>query len=83
MICESFYKSIGLSTPKHLEKNDRVKFNRFVFQNYFLPRMESCKLKNTFIELSSKDLKFIEDFTDRKVKAKTKEWKGVDSKYRT
>jgi hypothetical protein len=82
MICESFYKSIGLTTPKPLAKNDRIKFNRYVFQNYFLPRMGLCKLKGTYIELLTKDLQFIEDFVKKKVVAKTKEWRGMDDKYR-
>lgn len=79
MICESFYKTLGLSEPKPLERNDRVKFNRYVFQNYFLPRMELCKQKNFYLELTTEDLKFIEDFAEKKMIAKTKEWRGVDN----
>lgn len=83
MICESFYKSIGLSVPKSLKQNDRVKFNRYVFQNYFIPRMEDCKDKGTLIQLSPKDLKYLEKFAENKVKAKTKEWGGRDDKNRS
>lgn len=83
MICHEFYKSIGLTQPQQLDRNTRVKFNRFVFENYFKPRMESCKNKQTVIELSQGDLKFIENFVEKKVKAKTKEWKGKDDKNRT
>jgi hypothetical protein len=83
MICEPFYKSIGLSAPKPLERNDRVKFNRYVFQNLFIPRMAACKNKNTLLELSSQDLKFLTNFAERKVKAKTKEWRGFDDKNRS
>lgn len=83
MICESFYKTLGLSKPKPLEKNQRVKFNRYVFKNYFQQKMDECKLKNTLIELSEKDLKFIEDFVNRKIKAKNKEWNGFDNKNRS
>ena len=78
MICESFYKSIGIAPGQPLERNDRIKFNRFVFQNYFLPRMNNC-LK---LRLSIEDLKYLEDFSERKVKAKNKEWKGFDDKNR-
>lgn len=83
MICESFYKSIGLSAPQPLERNDRVKFNRFVFKNYFLPRMEDCKGKGTFLQLSPQDLRYLENFAEKKVKAKTKEWGGRDDKNRS
>ncbi len=79
MICEPFYKTLGLSEPKPLERNDRVKFNRFVFQNYFVPRMELCKQKKFYLELDNKDLKFIKDFAERKQIAKAKEWRGVDN----
>ena len=82
MICQEFYSSIGLAQPQPLERNDRVKFNRFVFENFFKPRMESCKDKNTVVELSNEDLDFLERFAEKKVKAKTKEWKGVDDKNR-
>ena len=83
MICELFYKSIGLTNPIPLNRSDRVKFNRYVFQNYFIPRMESCKDKNTIIKLTEKDLCFLKDFSERKVKAKSKEWKGMDDKSRS
>ncbi len=82
MVCEEFYNSIGLSEPIKLERNDRVRFNRFVFQNYFLPKMKECKNKGTFIQLSPGDLNFLKNFAERKVKAKNKEWKGVDNKNR-
>lgn len=83
MVCEEFYNSIGLPAPSKLERNDRVKFNRFVFNNYFIPRMNDCKKKNTFLQLSPEDLKFLRDFADKKVKAKTKEWRGFDDKNRS
>jgi hypothetical protein len=82
MVCEKFYKTLGLSKPKPLEKNDRVKFNRFVFTNYFIPRMDSCESKNMLIHLSSKDLKFLQNFSEKKSKAKSKEWGGFDNKNR-
>lgn len=82
--CKEFYKTLGLMEPQLLtQRNDRVKFNRYVFQNYFIPRIEYCKTKNFFVELDNKDLSFIENFVDKKVKAKTKEWKGVDDKNRS
>jgi hypothetical protein len=83
MACEEFYKSIGLSAPTKLERSDRVKFNRFIFQNYFIPKITECKLKNTLIELNEKDLKFLNDFADKKAEAKTKEWRGFDDKNRS
>jgi hypothetical protein len=83
MICLEFYKSIGLAQPKKLERNNRVKFNRYIFENYFKPRMELCKEKQTLIELNQEDLSFLESFAEKKVKAKTKEWRGVDDKNRS
>jgi len=82
MICEDFYKSIGLSRPQPLDKSDRIKFNRFVFQNYFLPKMEKCKEMGHYIQLSESDLKFLKSFCDKKVKAKNQEWKSFDNKNR-
>jgi hypothetical protein len=83
MICIDFYKSIGLSEPTQLARSDRIKFNRYIYQNFFIPKMDECKTKNTFIELSETDLKFIKNFADKKVMAKTKEWNGVDDKNRS
>jgi hypothetical protein len=74
MICKEFYKSIGLSKPKPLEKIDRIKFNRYVFKNIFQPRMKDCPI----VELNKKDKSFIEDFAKRKVIAKSIE-SGTDN----
>lgn len=82
MVCKEFYTSIGLSKPEKLERNNRIKFNRFVFNNYFLPKMSECENKGTLLKLTERDLKLITDFSERKVKEKTKEWCGVDDKNR-
>jgi hypothetical protein len=44
--------------------------------------MELCKEKQTLVELNKEDLSFLESFCEQKVKAKTKEWRGVDDKNR-
>jgi hypothetical protein len=82
MICESFYKSIGLNNPKSLGRSDRIRFNRYVFQNYFVPKMEDCKDKGTKLQLSPQDLRFLENFAGKKSSAKEKEWRGIDNKNR-
>lgn len=82
MRCLKFYKTFGFDTQESLTKNQRIKFNKFVFENYFKPRMEECKDKKTVVELSEKDIKFIENFSKKKISAKIKEWGEVDNKFR-
>ncbi len=79
MICESFYKTIGLDIPIPLGRSDRVKFNRFVFEKYFVPRMEYCKKNGSFLELSIKDIKTVENYVTRKVESKKSEWDSKDN----
>lgn len=83
MICQEFYKSVGSEQNCRLEKNNRVKFNRYVFEKCFRPRMDCCTDKQTIIHLSNKDLNFLENFSEKKSKAKNKEWRGVDNKNRS
>lgn len=82
MIYHEFYKTFGIITPVSLSKTDRIKFNRYVFDNDFKPKMESCQNKKQYVELSSEDLEKINTFAALKVNAKTKEWRGVDDKNR-
>jgi hypothetical protein len=82
MICQEFYKHVGFSETSVLSRSHRVKFNRFVFETHFKPRMQYCELNNFKIELSDSDLTFLTKFSERKVEAKDKEWKGIDSKFR-
>lgn len=75
-----FYISNGLNPSQPLSTNNRIKFNRFVFNNLFLPKMEECKSKNTLIELNKNDIEIIKNFVIKKVPVKTKERNGIDDK---
>lgn len=79
---EEFYKSVNIPVGNPMERNDRVKFNRFIFEKCFRPRMEKCEKEGRVIVLTAKDKKHLEDFAAKKVEAKTKEWKGFDNKMR-
>jgi hypothetical protein len=82
MICKEFYKTIGLKKPAPLNRSERVKFNRYVFDNFFIPRMSICESSNLTVTLNDDDLKFLENFSIKKTEAKTKECNGVDNNNR-
>lgn len=44
--------------------------------------MDYCTNNSLFVELTDDDLKFLQNFSDKKSKAKTIEWKGFDDKNR-
>lgn len=80
---KSFYDSLNVSVGTPLEKYDRVKFNRYIFEKCFRPQMEKCEKSGKVVILSEKDKKYLEDFSSKKVEAKTKEWKGFDNQMRS
>jgi hypothetical protein len=80
---EEFYKSLKLSVGDPMERYDRVKFNRFIFEKCFRPQMEKCENSGRVVVLTEKDKKHLEDFAAKKVVAKTKEWKGFDNQMRS
>ena len=80
---EEFYKSLHLNVGDPMERSNRVKFNRFIFEKYFKPRMLWCEENNRVVVLTEEDKKYLEDFAAKKVVAKTKEWKGFDNKMRS
>jgi len=79
MLYKEFYNSIGLQEYQPLTKNQRVKFNRFVFKNIFKPAIDNCKV---IIELTELELAFIENFIKDKVVVKQQESNGFDNKHR-
>jgi len=79
---EEFYKSVSVAVGDPMERNDRVKFNRFIFEKYFRPRMEKSEKEGRVIVFTDKDKSLIEDFAIKKTEAKTKEWRGFDNKMR-
>lgn len=83
MIYKEFYDSIGLTEYKSLNRIDRIKFNRYVFEKIYRPKMDECVSKNLCIQLSDKDLGYIKDFSKNKTEAKRVEWKGFDDKNRS
>jgi len=82
MTISDFYKSIGVKVGDKMELNDRYKFVKFAFDNFFKPRMQYAEANGYKVELSPKDKKIIEDFITKKVKAKTIEWGNTDDKKR-
>ena len=80
---EEYYKSLKLSVGDQMERNDRVKFNRFIFEKCFRPQMEKCEKSGRVVVLTEKDKKHLEDFSAKKVIAKTKEWRGFDNQMRS
>jgi len=79
---EEFYTSLNLAVGDQMDRNQRVKFNRFIFEKCFRPQMEKCEKSGRVIILTDKDKKLIEDFSVAKAVAKAKEWKGFDNKMR-
>jgi len=82
MITSDFYKSLGVEDKSPLERNQRVKFNRYIFTNIFVPRMTFCESNGRKLSLTKRDRKLIEDFAMAKVVAKTKESNGFDNQMR-
>lgn len=80
---EEYYKSLNLSVGDPMERNARVKFNRFIFEKCFRPQMEKCEKSGRVVILTEKDKKHLEDFSAKKVIAKTKEWRGFDNQMRS
>ena len=80
---ETFYKSVNISVGTPMERKDRVKFNRYIFEKCFRPQMEKCEESGRIITLTDKDKKHIEDFSNKKAIAKAKEWKGFDNQMRS
>ena len=83
MLTSTFYKSLGVEDGSPLTKHFRVKFNHFVFDNIFLPRMKVCEDNNHKLTLTKKDKDLIEAFAVAKSIAKEKEWKGFDNQSRS
>jgi hypothetical protein len=79
---EEFYKSVDVPVGQPMARGVRVKFNRYVFEKYFQPRMSEIEKKEQVIQLSKKDKEFIQEFVAKKVVAKMKEWKGFDNQQR-
>lgn len=80
---EEFYTSLNLIVGDPMERNQRVKFNRFIFEKCFRPQMEKCEKSGRVVVLTDEDKKVIENFAIAKTDAKTKEWKGFDNKMRS
>lgn len=79
---EEYYKTLKLSLGDQMQRPDRVKFNRYIFEKCFRPQMEKCEASGRVITLTEKDKKHLEDFAAKKAIAKTKEWKGFDNQMR-
>jgi hypothetical protein len=80
---EEFYKTLNLSVGDPMEKYQRVKFNRYIFEKCFRPQMEKCEAAGRIVSLTEKDKKHLEDFAEKKAAAKAKEWKGFDNQMRS
>ena len=80
---QEFYKSVNIPVGDPMERNLRVKFNRFIFDKCFRLQMEKCEKLGRVVVLTEKDKKVIEDFAAKKAVAKAKEWKGFDNKMRS
>lgn len=82
MMTTNFYKSLGVEEGSPLTKHFRIKFNHFIFDNLFLPRMKLCEENSQKLTLTKRDKELIEKFSVAKVKAKEKEWQGFDNQKR-
>jgi hypothetical protein len=82
MTIPEFYKTVGVKVGEKMELNDRYKFVKFAFETFFKPRMIYSEKHGWKVDLSDTDKEIIEDFTTKKVKAKTIEWAGTDDKKR-
>ena len=63
-------KPLDYPTPEPLRSIRQICFNRYVFENFFKPKLEYCKANDLFIELTKNDLGFIENFIIKKPKQK-------------
>lgn len=82
MTTTNFYKSLGVEDGSPLTKHFRIKFNHFVFDNLFIPRMTVCEENKQKLTLTKKDKELIESFALAKAHAKEKEWRGFDNQKR-
>jgi len=82
MMISNFYKTLGVEAGSPLTKHFRIKFNHFVFDNLFMPRMGVCEKNGHKLELTKRDKELIEKFALAKAKAKEKECKGFDNQKR-
>ena len=80
---DEYYKAINLDIGVPMEKPQRIKFNRFIFEKCFRPQMKKCEENGRIITLTDKDKKHLEDFVTKKAAAKTKEWGGFDNQQRS
>lgn len=84
MIRNAFYDNIGIPINKKLFRMDRIKFNKYIFDNIFKPRMNFCELNGLVIDLSDEDKVIIEEFSTKKAKEKHNEcFSGKDNKNRS
>jgi len=77
-IYKEFYEYVDRPSGEPLGDTNRKIFNSFVWDNLIQPLL----IPSNQILLTKQELKRLEDFAIRKVKAKDTEWNGVDDGFR-